>query len=172
MKPGVIAAIETPRLLLRPFTLDDAAGWLPLLSLPEVLRYTGETPTTTIDGAREQLRSRPLHDYATHGFGRMACIERASGRLVGFSGLKFVPALGEVDVGYRFLPDCWGKGYATESASVLMAAGRREHGITRIVGQVEPAHAASARVLVKLGLRFEREFHDDGELLHLYASEG
>ncbi|MFL6708597.1 MAG: GNAT family N-acetyltransferase [Massilia sp.] len=171
MKPPAIAAIETPRLLLRPFTIDDAEAWLPLIALPEIVRYTGETPTTTIEGAREVLRSRPLHDYAAHGFGRMACIERASGRLVGFSGLKFVAHLGEVDIGYRFLPDCWGKGYATESASVLMAAGRREHGLQRIVGQVDPANHASVRVLVKLGLRFEKEFEDEGELIHLYASD-
>lgn len=166
------APIETARLLLRPFTVDDAIEWLPLISQPEILRYTGETPTTRLDEARALLLARPLRDYATYGYGRMACIEKSSGRLIGFSGLKFVPELGETDVGYRFLPDCWGKGYATESAAALMAAGRREHGLGRIVGQVDPAHHASARVLVKLGMQFEKAFEDAGELLHLYASEG
>ena len=161
--------VETARLLLRPFTVDDAAAWLPLISLPEVLRFLGETPTASVDEARRQLLARPLHDYAAYGFGRMAVIEQSSGRLVGFSGLKYVPALDEVDVGYRFLPDCWGKGYATESAAALMGAGRREHGIGRIVGQVHPGHLASARVLVKLGLRFERRLVEDGEPIDLYA---
>jgi RimJ/RimL family protein N-acetyltransferase len=103
----------------------------------------------------------------------MAVIEKASGRLVGFSGLKYLEDLREADVGYRFLPDCWGKGYATESARVLMEQGRREHGLTRIVGMVHPDNPASSRVLEKLGLRFERLLEPDehGLRFRLYASQ-
>jgi RimJ/RimL family protein N-acetyltransferase len=99
--------METTNLILRRFTLDDAEAWLPLISLPEIIRYTGDTPASSVDEAREVLRTRPLCDYAVHGYGRMAVIEKASGRLVGFSGLKYVAELDEVDIGYRFLPDCW-----------------------------------------------------------------
>ncbi|HEX8477178.1 MAG TPA: GNAT family N-acetyltransferase [Telluria sp.] len=164
--------IETPHLLLRPFTLDDAEAYWPLVSLPAVLRYTGEDAQSSIGQARDTLLTRPLRDYQVHGYGRMACIERSSGRLVGFSGLKFVDDLQETDVGYRFLPECWGKGYATESARALMAQGRAQHGITRIIGLVQPANGASSRVLEKLGLVYERTFDpDDGHgLLKLYAT--
>jgi RimJ/RimL family protein N-acetyltransferase len=163
--------IDTERLTLRPFTLDDAVAWLPLISLPEIIRYTGDVPARSVDEARELLRTRPLRDYAVHGYGRMAVIERSSGRLVGFSGLKYLEDLREVDIGYRFLPDCWGKGYATESASVLMDQGRREHGFRRIVGMAHPDNAASIHVLEKLGLRFERllEPEADGVRLRLFA---
>lgn len=164
--------IETPHLILRPFTIDDAEAYWPLLNLPEVLRYTGEDPKPSLDAVREVLLTRPLRDYEVHGYGRMACIEKSSGRLVGFSGLKFVDDLQETDIGYRFLPDCWGKGYATESASALMAQGRAQHGVTRIIGLVQPANGASSRVLEKLGLVHERTFDpDDGHgLLKLYAT--
>lgn len=164
--------MQTENLYLRRFTLDDAEAFWPLVSMPEILRYTGEQPQASIDDVRNILSTRPLSDYATHGFGRMACIEKSSGRLVGFSGLKFLDELNEVDIGYRFLPDCWGKGYATESARVLMQNGAMEHGIDRVVGLVQPANAASARVLEKLGLAFERELtlHGDAEHVHLYAT--
>lgn len=165
--------IETPQLLLRPFMLDDAEAYWPLLRLPDVLRYTGEEPKTSLDEVREMLLTRPLHDYAAHGYGRMACIEKDSGRLVGFSGLKYLEELKETDVGYRFLPDCWGKGYATESGKALMAQGREQFGLKRIIGLAEPANGASCRVLEKLGLFFERELdeEDDGHTkLRLYAS--
>lgn len=155
--------LETERLILRPFTLDDAETWLPLISLPEVIRYTGDPAGATLADAREALRTRPLRDYAVHGYGRMAVIEKSSGRLVGFSGFKYVEELGEVDIGYRFLPDCWGKGYATESALALMQDGRRAHGFTRIVGTVHPDNPGSARVLEKLGLRYERTLAPDDE---------
>ncbi|MGO4476186.1 GNAT family N-acetyltransferase [Massilia sp. 2TAF26] len=164
--------METERLILRPFTLDDAEAWLPLITLPEIIRYTGDTPVSTVDEAREILRTRPLRDYAVHGYGRMAVVEKSSARLVGFSGLKYLEDLDEVDVGYRFLPDCWGKGYATESARVLMVQGVREHGVKRIVGMVHPENAASGRVLEKLGLVYERplELAGHGVAYRLYAT--
>jgi RimJ/RimL family protein N-acetyltransferase len=166
------APIETERLVLRPFTADDAAAWLPLISLPEIVRYTGDTPVRSVEEARELLCSRPLRDYALYGFGRLAVIEKASGRLVGFCGFKYVVELGEIDIGYRFLPDCWGKGYATESAGALMREGRRTHDIRRVVGTVHPDNPASGRVLEKLGLRFERLLEPDeqGVRFLLYAT--
>ena len=167
-------AIETERLILRPFSLDDAEAWLPLISLSEIIRYTGDTPAGSVDEARELLRTRPLKDYEQYGFGRLAVIEKASGRLVGFCGFKYVVELGEVDIGYRFLPDCWGKGYATESAGALMQDGRRALNIRRVVGTVHPDNPASGRVLEKLGLRFERllEPDEDGVRFLLYATPG
>jgi ribosomal-protein-alanine N-acetyltransferase len=165
--------MQTEHLQIRPFTLDDAEAYWPLVSLPEVLRYTGEQPQTSVDEVAETLRSRPLRDYAVYGFGRMACVEKASGRLVGFSGLKYLEDLGEVDIGYRFLPDCWGKGYATESALALMSTAG-EHGISRVIGLVEPENGASARVLEKLGLVFERHIQPEGctKELRQYATPG
>lgn len=163
--------IDTPHLLLRPFTVDDAPAYWPLINLPEVIRYTGDTAQPSLDAVRAILLDKPLRDYAVHGYGRMACIEKSSGRLVGFSGLKYLDDLQETDIGYRFLPECWGKGYATESALALMAQGRAAFGLDRIIGLVQPANGASARVLQKLGLVYERTFDpDDGHgVLDLYA---
>jgi RimJ/RimL family protein N-acetyltransferase len=154
--------MQSEHLFFRPLTADDAEAYWPLVALPEVLRYTGEQPQASLDGVRQILLSRPIRDYSVHGFGRMACIEKSSGRLVGFSGLKYLEDLQEVDVGYRFLPDCWGKGYATESARVLMQDGIVKHGITRIIGLVQPENIGSVRVLNKLGLTFERKIQPDG----------
>ncbi len=162
--------MHTERLFIRPFTLDDAEEYLPLVSDPDVIRYTGEEPQTSVESVREILATRPLRDYAIHGFGRMACIEKSSGRLIGFSGLKFLNELQEVDIGYRFLPAYWGKGYATESAHVLMQQGANEFGIDRIIGLVQPENKASSNVLLKLGLGFERKICLAGFDLDLYAT--
>ena len=169
MSAQTAAPIETARLLLRRFTLDDASAYHPLVSLPEVLRYTGEAPQQSLDDVREVLRTRPLRDYAVHGFGRMACIEKETGRLVGFSGLKYLEDLGEVDIGYRFLPETWGKGYATESCLAVLAHTDRAK-LQKVIGLVEPENQASVRVLTKVGLRFERKItlHDHVGELDLY----
>lgn len=163
--------IETARLRLRKFTLDDAPGFYALSADPEVVRYTGQAPFSSLAEAARALEDKPLRDYRERGFGRLACIEKSTGNLIGFCGLKFVPEIEEVDIGYRFLPAYWGRGLATESAQAVMACGRGEMGLRRIVGLVQPANTGSARVLQKLGMRFEREFDLTPEEtgLHLYA---
>lgn len=162
---------STAQLLLRAFTVDDAEAYWPLVRDPQILRYTGEQPCTSVEQVRQLLQERPLRDYALHGYGRMACIEKSSGRLVGFSGLKFLEDLQEVDIGYRFLPECWGKGYATESARALLAEGVATHRLTRIIGLVMPENTASANVLKKLGLQLEARIQLAGEELDRYAMQ-
>lgn len=168
---GAVARLTTGRLDLRPLTLDDAADYWPLVRDPEVLRYVGESPCESLDAVRDILRDKPLSDYARYGFGRLAVIERDSGRFVGWCGLKYVPSIDAVDIGYRFLPDCWGKGYATEAGAAVLQYGFDALNLAQIVGLVDPANAASARVMQKLGLRFERSvelpFHP--QPVHCYA---
>jgi RimJ/RimL family protein N-acetyltransferase len=163
--------LQTERLILRRFTADDAEEYFPLVSDPEILRYAGGLPVKSIDETRQMLLKLPIRDYELHGYGRMACIEKSSGRLIGFSGIKYLPGLQETDVGYRFLKDCWGKGYATEGARPLMREGIREHGLKRIIGLAESANAASTHVLEKLGLVFERTImlDDHPNELELYG---
>jgi RimJ/RimL family protein N-acetyltransferase len=153
--------IDTDRLHLRRFTLEDAEAMTPLVTDPEVLRYTGERPLTSIEAVRDLLTAKQLRDYRVHGYGRMAVIEKASGRLIGFSGLKRLEHLDETDVGYRFVRDAWGKGYATESASAVMAAMVPALGLKRLIGRCDPANAASAHVLRKLGMSWEARTPDD-----------
>lgn len=163
--------LETERLRLRRFTLDDVEDYYLLNAHPEVVRYVGRKPLTSLDQARELLQSAPLRDYRTYGMGRLACIDKDSGKLIGFAGLKYVPEINEVDVGYRFLPEYWGRGLASESAAATMAYGRKVLGLKRIVGIVDPANDGSARVLRKLGLHYERSITLSlSEVdLHLYA---
>ena len=149
--------MQTKRLLLRPFTLDDAEDFFPLVSKPEILKFTGETPLQSIDEVKQLLIERPLQDYTKYGFGRMACIELSSNKLIGFSGLKFLPEYNCVDIGYRFLPEYWSQGYATESARLLMEHGRHAFNLSKIIGLVVPENHASAHVLTKLGLQYHHK---------------
>jgi len=166
--------LQTERLELRPFTLEDAPAYWPLVSHPDVLRYTGEPALQSLGEVRELLSARPLRDYATYGYGRLACIEKATGELIGFCGLKYLEDLGETDIGYRFLPRCWGMGYATESATAAMKHGTETLGLKRIIGLVEPENAGSVRVLEKLGLELESRvtLSDHAAELLLYAQPG
>jgi ribosomal-protein-alanine N-acetyltransferase len=144
--------LETDRLQLRQFTLDDAEAFYQLCSNPLVTRFTGDGGVTSIEQARASLSAHPIADYYKHGFGRLACVFKANGLVIGFAGLKYLDDLREVDIGYRFLPDYWGIGLATEAARVALDYGFTQLHLPQIIGLVDPANAASVRVLEKLGL--------------------
>jgi [ribosomal protein S5]-alanine N-acetyltransferase len=144
--------IETNRLLLREFTLDDAEAFYPLCADPAITRYIHDGGVTSVEQAREILRTRPIADYHNHGFGRLACVLKESGQVIGFAGLKYLDDLKEVDIGYRFLPPYWGKGLATEACRPVIRHGFDVLKLASIIGLVMPENVASVRVLEKLGL--------------------
>lgn len=163
------AILETARLILRPFVVDDAADFYRLNSDPEVLRYTGDQPPASVEDARLGLLERPLADYRRYGFGRWACVLKATGQFIGFAGLKYVPELSEVDLGYRLSREFWGQGMATEAGRASVAHGFDELGLRRIIGLVEPRHLASVRVLEKCGMKYEGMVDYRGEPVAQYA---
>jgi len=152
---GMTPAIDTGRILLRHFTLDDVEAMYRMSSIPEVIRYVGNMPLASLDEAREALEKGPLHDYATYGFGRFACVWKETGEVIGFSGVKFIQELDAVELGYRFLPPFWGLGLATETGRASIEYARNEVGLKRLIGIVHPDNLASSNVLKKLGFAAE-----------------
>jgi RimJ/RimL family protein N-acetyltransferase len=147
--------LETDRLLVREFTLDDAEAYYPLCTDPAIIRYTHDPGSvTTVEHARDILRARPIADYQKHGFGRLACVLKSSGLVIGFAGLRYLDDFQGVDIGYRFLPPYWGKGLATEAGRSVLRDGFARLKLERIIGLVATDNVASVRVLRKLGLTF------------------
>lgn len=158
---------ETERLLLRAFTAEDAAALFLLNSDRRVLRYTGEPPIRDEQDALHRIET--CSDFRKHGFGRWACVYRPEMRVIGFAGLKVLEDLGEVDLGYRFLPDYWGLGLATEAAEACLRFGFDTVRLDRIIGLVLRDNVASVRVLRKVGMTCEGEVDYDGQRVLQYA---
>ena len=150
----------TERLMHRTFTVADADVAYALNSDPEVLRYTGDVPLTSVSHARQFIAG--YTDFDTVGYGRWACVLRQTQVVIGFCGLKYLPDMGVVDVGFRLLPRYWGMGLATEACTACVAFGFETIGLKQIVAYVMPENTASVRVLEKSGLRFETECTYDG----------
>lgn len=144
--------LETARLRLRPLTLDDAAFTLGLLTQPSYLEHIGDKGARDLDGARKYLREGPLAMYAEHGLGLWLVEEKSSGAPIGMCGLLQRPTLPDPDLGYAFLPEHWGRGYALEACRATLAWGRDARGLARIIAIVSPGNAASIAVLKKLGM--------------------
>ena len=165
----MITILETPRLLLRQMTEDDADHLFALAQNPNVTRYIlGEPPLTSREQAVAVIRERVFPQYAL-GLGRWACIEKRGGGFIGWCGVKHVPEDGEYDLGYRFFEACWGQGYATEAARGACDFARRHLPGKRVVGKAMRDNHASRRVLEKCGLVYQGEVESEGSVLAVYV---
>lgn len=145
--------IETERLLLRHLRPDDLANLTNLVLDPDVMRYVGTGKPGTPEEAEAALNSIIKH-WQTHGFGRWAAIDKATGAFAGFGGLRSL--MGTPEVVYHFAPNWWGRGLATELASASLRYGFEEHRFDRIVAIAKPLNSASIHVMEKIGMQFEK----------------
>ena len=146
--------LETDRLILREFVMDDLEEFFRMLSDPEVTHYTGDE-VQTLQEARTRLEERVFGDYRKHGYGRWAVVHKPTGKVIGFAGLKYLDDVDESDLGFRLFKEHWGKGLATEASRAILAYGFDKLRLKRIVGIVDKENKASVRVLEKLGFEFE-----------------
>lgn len=154
--------IETKRLILREFLPSDEVGMFELDSNPAVHKYLGNNPIATIEQAREIIEKIRVQ-YIKNGIGRWATIETTSGQFIGWSGLKFISDVENNqtnfhDVGYRFMPQYWGKGYATESAKAALEYAFNTMKLKEVIGTCHEENKASRKVLEKCGLKFVEKF--------------
>lgn len=159
---------ETERLKHRAFEVDDAAVFFELNSNVEVMRFTGEPLMPSVDAAANAIANYP--DFDEVGFGRWACVLKESDAVIGFCGLKYLADLDAVDVGYRFFPEYWGQGLATEACIASLEFGFHTLGLNEIIGLVIPVNVASIRVLEKSGMQFDDEFVYDGIQVARYVA--
>lgn len=152
--------VKTPRLVLKRFSIRDAAGFFELNSDPEVLRFSGDIPFASIKEARTFIRA--YRQYDLYGFGRWSVYLLDTNEYLGFCGLNFSTAKQEVDLGFRLMRRVWGQGFATEAGFACLRIGFSKYGLEKIVGRAMPENAASLRVLQKLGMTYEKEFDEDG----------
>ena len=148
--------LETDRLLIDRFTVDDAPFLLDLLNMPAWIEFIGDRGVRTLDDARQFIVNYALKNYEQLGFGPYVVRLKSSREPVGLCGLYKRPMLDDLDIGFAFLSDSAGKGYGYESASALIGYGRDVLGLERITGITKPHNYPSIRLLQKLGMQLER----------------
>ena len=156
--------LESERLFLRRFTMDDADLLFELDNDPEVMRY--------VNGGVPVPREEIVHDFLPaflsyyerfEGYGFWAAIEKPTRRFLGW--FHFRPGEGagpfEPELGYRLHRFAWNHGYATEGSRALIRKGFTELGVERVTAHAMAVNVASRRVMEKAGLRLVRTFHAD-----------
>jgi RimJ/RimL family protein N-acetyltransferase len=140
---------------------------------PEVMRWIGDGTPVDLE-ATAAATARAERHWEEHGFGLFAVELRATGELVGFTGLNVPRTLPEimpaVEIGWRLGREHWGQGLATEAARAALRFGFTDRGLDRIVGIHRTGNAASARVMHKLGMHLDRDTTDGrGHAIRVHA---
>ena len=148
--------LSTDRLNIRELTTDDAPFILRLLNEPSFIHFIGDKGVRDIEGGRQYILNGPIASYQQHGFGLYLVTRKTDDLSLGICGLLKRDSLSHVDIGFAFLPEFWNKGYAFESASAVMDYGKDVLKLTRIIAITNKDNDASAKLLEKLGLRFDR----------------
>jgi RimJ/RimL family protein N-acetyltransferase len=148
--------LETDRLILRRFTMDDVDRLVELDSDPLVMRYISGGAATPREEIENDYLPAWLGYYARFaGFGFWAAHERSSGDFIGWFHFRSRPgqAADDIELGYRLRRSAWGKGYATEGARALIDTGFRDLGVQRVFATTMVVNMASRRVMEKAGLK-------------------
>jgi RimJ/RimL family protein N-acetyltransferase len=168
MKGEWMIVLETLRLRLRQMTEDDADNLLGIFTDPEAMRFY---PATKDRRETEAWINWNLRSYEEHGIGLWIAEAHETGRFVGQCGLTMQEVEGawEPEVGYLFLREYWGQGYATEAAAASLNYGFRQRGYERIICLPSAANLPSRRVAERLGMHLEREIERRGIRMCVYA---
>ena len=148
--------LDTERLSLHRLTFDDAEFILRLVNEPSWLEFIGDKGVRSLEDARHYLGTGPMASYERHGFGLYLVKRKSDGERLGMCGLIKRDALPDVDIGFAFLPEHWGKGYAHEASAAVLEHAQRDFKLARILAITSPHNDSSIRVLERIGLRFER----------------
>ncbi|MBL4663750.1 MAG: GNAT family N-acetyltransferase, partial [Flavobacteriaceae bacterium] len=134
---------------------SDIAPFTTMSQDPEVMRYFPNTLTK--EEVQITIENFKKH-YNDFGYTYFAMDELATGTFIGFTGLKlqtfeskYTPS---VDIGWRLARSAWGKGYATEAASICLKAAFNEFGLTEVYSYCPDLNKGSESIMKKIGMEF------------------
>lgn len=146
-----MAILETSRLILREFAVDDADALACVLSDPEAMKFY---PMAFDRAAVEGWIVHNQQRYTKDGHGLWGMVLKSSGELIGDCGLTVqqIEGAGEIEVGYHVRRDLWGQGLATEAAKACRDWGFARLSVDRLISIIRPENITSLRVAEKNGM--------------------
>jgi RimJ/RimL family protein N-acetyltransferase len=168
--------LQTERLILREIDASrDAEFLFALLNAPKFRKYIGDRGVRSIEEAAKFADERYMESYRIHGYGLYVVDlkpddEDPVGSSIGICGFVRRDTLPEPDIGFAFLPEFEGNGYARESAEAMMQYGRDVLGFERVLAITTLDNVASIGLLKKLGFTESGLFDTaEGETLRLFS---
>lgn len=146
--------IQTDRLILRKPCLDDIENVFSIHSNPETNHHNPGGPMKDLDVARERVVEW-IDDWTKYGIGYWSVIEQLHEKVIGISGVRMMEWSGRtiLNLYYRYDPEAWGKGYATEAAKEALKAVQSSQSELPVVARTRPTNTSAMRVAERIGLQ-------------------
>jgi [ribosomal protein S5]-alanine N-acetyltransferase len=144
--------LETPRLTLQPFTLEDLDHLADLHADPEVNRFYKVQGAWSRELVSEYLTGF-INDHQTLGYSKFK-VTLKDRTFIGRAGFSLWEETGETELGYSFKREQWGKGYATEVSRELVRWIFEATDLEYIIAFAVVENVASRKVLEKIGMTF------------------
>lgn len=150
--------IETERLILRNFRLEDFEELAPIMADPKGMKFSRTGNVLSVSETQDKITGF-IASYKKHGFGKWAVIFKEHRRLIGYCGIAVeqVDNKDEKEIGYRLDSKYWNQGLATEAAAATIQYGFETFHFPYILGIADRENKASIRVLKKLGMIYQRK---------------
>lgn len=172
-----VPVLETERLVLREWRDTDVIPYARICADPQVMRFM--LPPRGLSHAEAAFDVHGLREHwAKHGFGHWAVQEKASGALMGRTGIKRHPDWTldpeNTEAGWLYARRFWGKGYASEAAREVVRFGLEELERPEVISITNPDNAGSRRVMEKAGLAYAgaRRWEERGLDVVWYSTRG
>jgi [ribosomal protein S5]-alanine N-acetyltransferase len=144
-----LPTLQTSRLHLRPFTLDDAARVQLLAGDARIAAVTANVPHPYLDGMAERWISTHQENWERGELASFAVTQKSSGLLIGC--VSIMRCNQEPEIGYWIGVEYWNKGYATEACVAISEFATSALTLTRLCARHLSRNPASGRVLLKAG---------------------
>ena len=141
--------LETERLLLRQWRLDDFDTYEKMCADEEIMRYIGGKALSSIEAFRHMAYL--VGHWELLGYGHFAVEEKASGRFIGRIGFLNPAGWPAFEIGWTLAREAWGKGYAIEGARRALDFAFKELDKPHVISLIHPENKASIRVAERLG---------------------
>ncbi|OZG72280.1 hypothetical protein BTA51_16200 [Hahella sp. CCB-MM4] len=179
---------DTERLVVRELTMGDTDFVIDILNDPDFIRNVVDRGVRTKEDAENYLLEGPLKSYRDHGYGLFAVelkpgqkikqgqIEtdnKVADKPIGLCGLIKRDFLAAPDIGFAFLPDFRGQGYAKEAAMGTLRLARDELHIPQVMAITSKENVDSMTLLIKLGMKMSGTvtYPGSGEELNLFIKD-
>lgn len=151
--------LKTERLILRRFGKSDFGALEKLLGSGAVMESSVNGPLS--ENQIWDWLEEPFGVYESNqGIEVLAVINKCNLELIGYCGLfhfSNIDGVSEIEIGYRFVQNSWGNGYATEAARAIRDYAFSKLNLSRLIALIEPANTRSIRVAEKVGMKYEKE---------------
>lgn len=159
--------VNTDRLIIREFVLQDAEALYRLESDYRVVEYIPGSKLLSLNECRRQIK-KYIHEYRNSNLGRWPVFLKSTNEFIGVTGFRYLSSIKKTEIGTKLIPDYWGNGYSTELGKSIINYGLMKLKLNEIIAMTDPDNIKALKSLESLGMEFLKYGYYNGNRVVYY----